>query len=699
MKKVLYFFQHFSINVKVILAYLVFVVMVGGAGTLLVALNEQAVIQQAHITLARSIAANVAPLLAIQHKMMLNRVATIVGGLPNVRDCAIVDHLGVAVALTDMAMIGQEIPVGPTSRQAYAEQGYYAFAMPTAGLEVIYAPVLDGGQYLGSVLLTFDSTDLLTLLHNPRETTARIIVHVIFFVALFGLAGAFIIIRLISHPIRVLTEKTYKVLAGIFPEKKLPINYVYCWEKLHCPQTICPSYGNKDEKCWTVAGTFCTGEVQGVHAQKLGDCRKCVVYKKNSGDELERLHDGFDLMVRNLRDQADGMRQAKEYLEKYAKELEEANRRNLEMRVYHEQILDSLSSAVISLDEDLRIGAYNRAAQVMLGINLQALVGADIVEIQQECSRCQEFFGIILRAIQRYQQDGRPLIGHEVSVRRLTGEAMTISLNVLPLHVGTESGKNPVIVAFEDITERDKLREELNLSRNLAELGEVAAKVAHDVRNPLNAIEGGIQYLGTRYADDPEIQNIAHLIHGQVKRLDGVTHALLEVSKPMIPHFTACNINELVKESASFLLEEIASHTLVLAKEFGAALPLVRMDSNQFQRVIINLMENAIEATPAGGTITLKTRLLVRPEGGDEVELSVSDTGSGIAAEIAPAVFKPFYTTKINGIGLGLAIVRQIVTQHRGTMQLRQREPGPGTEVIIHLPLNPALSNEVAGHG
>ncbi len=698
MKKLLYFFQHLSITAKVMLAYLAFVIMVGGAGTLLVALNEQAVIQQAHITLARSIAENVAPLLAIQHKMMLNRIATIVGKLPNVRDCAIVDHLGITLAHTDMAMIGQGIPVGPASRQAYVAHGYYSFAMPAARLEVIYAPVFDGGEYLGSVLLTFDSTDLLTLLHNPRETTARIITHVIFFVALFGLAGAFIIIRLISHPIRVLTEKTNKVLAGIFPEKKLPINYVCCWEKLNCHQTGCPSHGYKDEKCWTVAGTFCRGKVQGVHAQKIGDCRKCVVYKNNSGDELERLHDGFDIMVGSLRANAEDMRQAKEAIEKYAEELEQANRRNIEMRVYHEQILNSLSSAVISLDENLRIGAYNRAAQVMLGVNLAELVGADIVEIQQECSRCHEFFDLILQAVKRYQQDGHPLIGHEVSVRRLTGEAMTISLNVLPLRLGGAPGKTPIIVAFEDITEREKLREELNLSRNLAELGEVAAKVAHDVRNPLNAIEGGIQYLGTRYADDPEIQNITHLIHGQVKRLDSVTHALLQVSKPMVPNYTVCNFNELVDESASFLREEIESHGLVLVKELGAPLPLVRIDPNQWQRVIINLMENAIEATPAGGTITLETRLLLRPEVGDEVELTVRDTGSGIAEEIAGAVFKPFYTTKVNGIGLGLAIVKQIVTQHQGTIQLRQRQPGPGTEVIIHLPLRSSLAKEAAGH-
>ena len=573
MKNITTFLQHLSINTKVILAYIGFVAVIGGAGSFLVVHNEQAVVQQEHIRLAQNVAENVSPMLVIRHRMMLNRLASIVGSLSDVRDCAIVNQEGIALAHTNMKLVGSEIPVGPAAHKAYQEKGYYFFKLEEQDIEGVYTPVNEAGRYLGSIVITFDRTDLLGMLQNPRETTVRNILNVLLFVALFGLIGAFVITRLISYPIRVLTAKTYNVLRGNFPEKKMPINYVHCWEKLNCSHTDCPSYMNEDEKCWTVAGTFCRGEVQGVFAQKIGDCRKCVVYKKNSGDELERLNDGFDIMVRNLVDNAESMKEDKEKIEEYAVGLGQANLENMEMRVYHEKILDSLSSAVISLDENLIIRKYNRAAQTILGADLKELLGKEITEVQKKCTRCNEFFGLILQAIERYQKAGSPVMGHEVSVRKLTGGTMTISLSVLPLFGGVNQAESPVIVAFEDITDREKMREELNLSRNLAALGEVAAKVAHDVRNPLNAIEGGIHYLITRYEEDPEIQNISNLIRGQVTRLNSVTQDLLKVSKPVLPNFTECDLNTLVEESVSFLQEEIRSGGITLETELSPECP------------------------------------------------------------------------------------------------------------------------------
>lgn len=698
MKKFISFFQHLSINAKVILAYLCFVAVIGGAGTLLVALNEQAVIQQEHIALARNIAENVSPMLVVQHKVMLNRVVNIVGNLANVRDCAIVNHAGLALAHTDLARVGATMPVGPAAQRAFKEQGYLFFTIDDNQIEGVYAPVVEAGEYLGSVLITFDSTDILGLLTKPRVATARIILSFILFAALFGFFGAIIITRLISYPIRVLTEKIYDVLQGNFPARKLPINYVFCWEKLGCRQLDCPSYMNKEEKCWAVAGTFCRGEMQGVHAHKIGDCRQCVVYRKNSGDELERLNDGFDIMVRELVDHAESMKCAKDDIESYAKELEKANRENVEMRIYHEQILDSLSAAVVSLDENLIIRKYNQAAQAILGVALAELVGSNIAEVQKDCSRCADFFGIILQAIQRYQQDGRPLMGHEVAVPRLSGGSIVIRLSVLPFMDRIFQEKTPMIVTFEDITEQEKMRAELNLSRNLAELGEVAAKVAHDVRNPLNAIEGGIHYLITSYADDPEIQNISNLIRGQVTRLNRVTRDLLKVSKPLVSNFSVCNLNQLVEESAGFLFDAIRHGGLTLEKELSAEIPPVVIDPNQMQRAIINLMENAIEATSAGGGITLRTRLLVNPEALDWVELTVADTGQGIPPENLDAVLKPFYTTKVHGTGLGLSIVKQVVTLHQGDLVVRARRAGPGTEIVIHLPVRIALAHQEGCH-
>ncbi len=694
MIRIFKYYKHLSINKKVILVYILFVVVIGGAGSLLVVHNEKTIIQQEHIALALNLAENVPPLLLVEHKMMLNRLVQIVGKLSDVKDCSILNREGVVVAHTDLESIGKAVPVGPMARKAFREMGYYYFRLDVEGIEGVYAPVYSGGKYLGSTIVTFEPITLFRLFKHPKRSTIENILIVILFVAVFGLIGAFIIAKLISYPVHLLTDKIYDVLRGKFPGKRMPMNYVYCWEELDCKQTQCPSYLNREEKCWTVAGTFCKGEVQGVYAQKIGDCRQCVVFQKNSGDELEQLNDGFDIMVRDLVYNTERMKEAKENIEIYAKQLEKANRENEELKIYNERILNSLSSAVISMDENLIIRKYNRAAQTILGGDLDRLLGKNIVEVQKICTRCNEFFGMILQAIERYQQEGNPLVGHELTVSKMGGDKMTLSLSVLPLHGNDGSGKSPIIVVFEDITEKEKMREELNISRHLAELGEVAAKVAHDVRNPLNAIEGGVHYLITKYKDDPEILNISNLVRGQVDRLNNVTSDLLKVSNPMVPCFNECNLNRLLEESTSFLVEEIRLAGLDLVKDFDPGIPPMCVDTNQIQRVIINLLENAIEAMPTGGTLRIATRNIENGREGKWVEISVLDTGRGVPEEIMDSIFKPFYTTKVNGTGLGLAIVRQIITQHQGELKVQRRTDGPGTEVVIHLPVKIALKEK-----
>jgi two-component system NtrC family sensor kinase len=695
MKRLLKYYQHLSINKKLIVAYIAFVVVIGGAGTLLVIHNEKSIIQQEHIALALNLAENVPPILLIEHRMMLNRLVQIVGKMSDVKDCSIINREGIVVAHTNMGVIGKTIPVGPMARKAYREKGYYYFHLDAQGIEGVYAPAYSQGKYLGSVVVTFEPIRLLRLFKHPRRATVENILMVLLFVAIFGLIAAFIITKLIAYPVHLLTDKIYDVLRGKFPRKKMPMNYVYCWEELDCKQEDCPSYGNREEKCWTVAGTFCKGQVQGVHAQKIGDCRKCVVYQKNSGDELEQLNDGFDIMVRDLVYNTERMKEAKENIELYAKQLERANTENETLRVYNEQILNSLSSAVISMDENLIIQKYNQAAQTILGGDLDRLLGKNIYEVQKICTRCNEFFGMILKAIERYQKEGNRLIGHEATVARMGGDPMTLSLSVLPLYGNRSGGASPIIVVFEDITEKEKMREELNISRHLAELGEVAAKVAHDVRNPLNAIEGGVHYLISKYKDDTEIQNISNLVRGQVQRLNNVTSDLLKVSNPMVPNFSECDLNGLLEESTSFLVEEINTAGIDLVQDLDRRIPHLCIDSNQIQRVVINLLENAMEAMPTGGSIRLSTRSVTNGRQGEWVEVSVQDTGRGVPEEIKDSIFKPFYTTKVNGTGLGLAIVRQIITQHQGDLKVQKRNDGPGTEVIIHLPVKITLKEKM----
>ncbi len=230
---------------------------------------------------------------------------------------------------------------------------------------------------------------------------------------------------------------------------------------------------------------------------------------------------------------------------------------------------------------------------------------------------------------------------------------------------------------------RDLHEEEMRRADQLATVGELAAGVAHELKTPLLGIAGGVQLLG-RHLDpaDSEGRRLIDELMQRVGRMESAVQELLNYARPSPARLSRLDLNAIV-ERALALVEPRAERSGVrVRRELAGALPPVQADPEQVGQVVVNLALNAIEAMESGGLLVVATR-----RSNDGVELSVLDSGPGIAAEDRERIFRPFYTTKHAGTGLGLAIVRQIVNRHGGRVSLGDA-PGGGAEFVVSLPMD-----------
>ncbi len=253
-------------------------------------------------------------------------------------------------------------------------------------------------------------------------------------------------------------------------------------------------------------------------------------------------------------------------------------------------------------------------------------------------------------------------------------------------------------------------REQVLQVRHLASLGELAAGVAHEIRNPLAGIKLAVQILSREREMADCRETIAEILHS-IERLDKTVADLLLYSRVGFPEWESLSLSEIIEEALSCLKQELQRGGVQVEKAFDPALPPVRLDGNQMVRVFLNLFLNALQAMPRGGTLKIKAstsqsgglaaRGLLPPEdslSGEErwAEVTVTDTGEGMAPEVLQEIFLPFFTTKPEGVGLGLALSRRIVEQHQGHLSAESK-PGEGTTFTLLLPIRDLSPAEPLG--
>ena len=212
----------------------------------------------------------------------------------------------------------------------------------------------------------------------------------------------------------------------------------------------------------------------------------------------------------------------------------------------------------------------------------------------------------------------------------------------------------------------------------LAATGELAATLAHEIKNPLNAIAGAANYIGKNYKGSL-INEFIKIITDESQRINRLTTTLLNFSKPVEPLLEITDLNKLVMDTVLLLQQEAKEQHIILDTELYSPLPSIECDANQIKQVLINLVINSFDAIDSGGIVSIKTGLT-----NEELFISVQDNGKGISTEIIKNIFNPFFTTKTRGTGLGLAVSRKIAREHDGDLSV-ESTPGSGRMFTLKL--------------
>ncbi len=227
-------------------------------------------------------------------------------------------------------------------------------------------------------------------------------------------------------------------------------------------------------------------------------------------------------------------------------------------------------------------------------------------------------------------------------------------------------------------------------SEKLMALGEMAARIAHEIKNPLTVIGGFARRMARpeRKAGDREsVERYAQIILKEVQRLERIIHETLYFSREVVPDLRSVDMNSEVREVLSMFREELQDAQIVTEVDLSPEIPVIFVDPDQIRQVLWNLFSNAIQAMERRGTLTVATRPALAPQGAG-VTIQVGDTGGGIPHDVVHNIFNPFFTTKAKGTGLGLPIVHAIIEKHGGTIHLDNQE-GKGVTFTVYLPLLP----------
>ncbi|MCX5885020.1 MAG: ATP-binding protein [Proteobacteria bacterium] len=249
---------------------------------------------------------------------------------------------------------------------------------------------------------------------------------------------------------------------------------------------------------------------------------------------------------------------------------------------------------------------------------------------------------------------------------------------------------NQATIAIENAKMYDALKKtksRMQRADRLASLGTLTAGLAHEIRNPLVAVKTFLQLLPEKYDDDEFRNYFLSVASGEVDRISSLVTELLDFARPSEPQLREENINEILDKMVTLVTTETKKKNLKITRNLGEHLPFIQVDKDQIKQVFLNILLNAVQATPENGEITIVTRSFAKSPGETFLQIEVKDTGPGIPAQELELIFTPFYTTKTQGSGLGLSITHQIVEEHHGYIEV-DSQGGSGTSFTINLPLN-----------
>jgi len=344
-----------------------------------------------------------------------------------------------------------------------------------------------------------------------------------------------------------------------------------------------------------------------------------------------------------------------------------------------DRLLQDLEDAVFIFNRELRLVFASGSVEKFLGTERSGLVGKTIAEVFQPN---QTLSLLIAQA----SQTGRPIRNRRVPVPGLAEGAgpavVLLSVDILESLPGTAGSATGLLVRLRDPEAQRKIGRELQTADRLSAISRVSGGVAHEVKNPLNAILLHVEVARAKLAQgDTEVGPEMEIISREILRLDRVVKTFLDFTRPVELNLSNVPVQELVAEILDLARPQAESSQIRITVAQEAENSEVRVDRDLLKQAFLNIVMNAIETMPEGGELGVQSSVSE-----DTAEIRISDTGPGIPPELRDKIFRLYFTTKKEGSGIGLAMAFRIVQLHDGTIDFTS-EPGKGTTFVIRLPL------------
>jgi two-component system sensor histidine kinase PilS (NtrC family) len=353
--------------------------------------------------------------------------------------------------------------------------------------------------------------------------------------------------------------------------------------------------------------------------------------------------------------------------------LEQASSEIADLQALNQHVIDSLPSGLATTDTTQSILTFNRAAEQITGASFHSVVGRPIADVLQ-------LSATVMTTLAR-DLTGGGARRHEFRYRTEAGRDIEIGLTAT--HLETPGGRAGLLFTFQDVTSIKKLERDAAMQQRLAAVGEMAAGIAHEIRNPLASMSGSIQILRQELPLSSEQEQLMDIVLRESERLNTTIRSFLAYARPQRFQIARLDVRRALSDAALLLRNSAeVSDGHVIDVELPPNELWLEADEGQIKQIVWNLATNGLRAMPDGGRLTLTGAFEPSSEG---VVLTVHDEGIGIAAEELDGLFQPFHGSFAKGSGLGLAIVHRIVKDYNGEIQVSS-QPGNGTTVAVRLP-------------
>lgn len=536
------------------------------------------------------------------------------------------------------------------------------------------AGVALGEKNLGVVRLGLSRSDLDA---NIRHQQAISLVITLGIVGI-GVVLALLFTRTITHRLNRLRESAEEIVrgnlnvqAGFSLEKN-------CWEIMECGRKECPAYGDSRRRCWYLVGTLCPNcDKDREYPYKIASCRHCPVFKHNFGDELQNLSEAFDVMAITIKN--------------HIEELTEREKTIAKQQRLLRTVMDVTPDIIALQDRDLVYTFAGKAFCDFFKLREEDIIGKTDFELFSSSQAERN-----MREDRQILGTGHPLV-KEITFERPDGRKWFHVVKV-PVY-DQDNSIIGLLFTARDVSILKEFQEQLIQAQKMEGVGRLAGGVAHEINTPLGIILGYAQLMMDEVEDEELLDNL-RIIEKQTKVCRKIVADLLGFSRHSHSKREAVNVNETMLDVISLIEHAFAMNHIRILHAFDETISSLVCDKEQLKQVWLNLLNNAADAIGQDGVVFVQSR---HDSLGNTIEISIADTGQGIAPEHLNKIFDPFFTTKQvgKGTGLGLSVSFGIIKDHGGSISVLSPTPaqylprdfsktghhGPGAVFVIELPV------------